>query len=204
MAFFRRRGNSLTLLHGIRTSSGVRQRVLHTFSNLAELQRLLDIGGWPKFCHGDGTEVPEVAPDWEDVHRQALALEATATLPEPDPLDRFDKLRRALAYAGRELGFLNPDQDGHRQMVLALGPELKNCLYYGQIALDRVRGKDHEMAQEFAGYWFPIQSWCRLWSSRLADFWLDEIGRVPPSCSRRPAAMIPLTRISIIPKASAG
>ena len=155
MAFFRRRGNSLTLIHGHRTAFGVRQKVLHTFSNAGELQHLFQVGGWPKFCLEIEQKFPEVAPDWEEVKRQALELQDAGPVQEPDSGEQLTKLRRALAYASRELARLNCRCDRDRKTALALGPDLKNCLFYGQILVETMRGRTREEAIEETRYVVP-------------------------------------------------
>lgn len=132
MAFWKVRGQTVSLLHGKRTSGGVRQKVLHTFASLDELAHTLQ-QAWVRFIQTVEQAHPRVAPKWEEVRTQGLKLleNAPASTTEQEELNR---VRRALRFAARALYSLDEAR------TVALAPELLDCLEAG---LHLIHGQHH-------------------------------------------------------------
>jgi tetratricopeptide (TPR) repeat protein len=154
MAFFRQRGASLTLIHGVRTSSGVRQKILHTFASVKELHQLLESGGWPKFCMSIEQKFPHIVPNWDEIKRQAVALPSQPALDFEPPFN-LGKLRSALAFVGRELSHLDTRKKANLELLLGLGPELKDCALQTSIWMGIASGRTPEQARDFAHLFVP-------------------------------------------------
>lgn len=152
MAFFRQRGETLALLHGLRDGVGVPQRVLYTFAHSSELRDAMEDGPWQRFCLEIEQKHPDVAPDWNAVRTQARKLLAQAPAPvERDQQERGAKLKRALRYAQRELARLHLGQEHDRETLNSIGPDLIECLRMGTFLLECARGRTPEMAWELTG-----------------------------------------------------
>lgn len=124
MAYFRVRGSSITLLHGVRAPGrGVRQRRIWTFSGVAELRRWLAPDAWAALQIQVEQRHPELAIDWAKVRQQAVEMVATEKSPGRRPEDRLKRLRRALVRLQREL----PDgrRPDDRDVARSLGPLLR-------------------------------------------------------------------------------
>lgn len=132
MAFWRVRGQTISLLHGKRTSGGVKQKVLHTFASFEELGHTLQ-QAWVRFMQTMEQAHPRVAPKWEEVRTQGLKLleNAPSLSPEHEELNR---VRRALRFAARALYSLDEAK------TVALAPELLECL---EVGLERIHGQDN-------------------------------------------------------------
>ncbi|MFN8610905.1 MAG: tetratricopeptide repeat protein [Vulcanimicrobiota bacterium] len=136
MAFWRVRGQSISLLHGRRTASGVKQSVLHTFADFAELGKTMQEANWVRFTQTVEQAHPRVAPRWDQLREQASRL-----LEQAEPASAaqdWSKLRKALKYAATHLypSVLTPVDENK---TMALAPELLDCLEAG---LMRILGRD--------------------------------------------------------------
>lgn len=121
MAWFRVRGNSITLVHGIRTpGSGVRQRRIRTFSGAEDLRRHLEPDAWARLQVQVEQEHLRLSLDWKALHRQAVELAGPAPGPRVDK-ERMGRLRRTLRRLVREL-----PADSH-EVARALGPLLRDA-----------------------------------------------------------------------------
>ncbi len=138
MAFWRVRGQSISLLHGQRTGSSVRQSLLHTFSSWDDLAREVQPEHWSRFVQSIEQAHPKVAPRWSEVRAQALELLKQAPSPAP-PAEDLTRVRKALRYAARAL-YASPVRPVDHRLTQALAPELFACLEAG---LMRIHGHDH-------------------------------------------------------------
>ena len=140
MAFWRVRGQSIALLHGRRTSSGVKQTVLHTFTDFTDLSKALKDENWGRFTQGVEQNHPRVAPRWAQLRAQAeeLLQQAQPAAPEADDLS---KLRKALKYVATQL-YPSPLRPVDDTKTLALAPELLDCLEAGLL---RILDRDHPL-----------------------------------------------------------
>lgn len=139
MSFFRKRGASLSLLHGERSRTGVRQLVLHTFRDAHELQRILEPAAWARFCCEVEQRHPGVAPNWTKVRERALALTQNLAAASAAP-DSRRKLRRAMTHVTRELRRLRSDDPGCRETAISLGRRVVDMLFSGHALVEHFRG----------------------------------------------------------------
>lgn len=134
MAFFRIRGNSISLLHGQRDEArGVRHRRLRTFKGASELRAHLEPESWARLRLAVEQEHPELALDWESLRRQAEEL----LCGQPGSAPPFEQRRKALRRALHKLERVLPEDD--RRLARAVGPLLRRIVnrayrLYGSIA----------------------------------------------------------------------
>ena len=152
MAFWRVRSKGISLIHGQRKGGEVRQRVLHTFKNAAELRPILDDQGWLAFRAMVEQKHPQIAPRWEGVREQAERLwqERAPDLVQPGLWERQLKFRKALRLVSRELWRLREADE-----VMAAGREVSDCLLSGLRLLLRQRGMSAEDARLAAAQTVP-------------------------------------------------
>lgn len=146
MAFWRVRGQAISLLHGRRTESGVKQKVLHTFASFEDLSKTLESEHWARFTQSIEQANPRVAPKWQEVRDQGLVLveQARPQSPAPSPQDDLNKLRKALRFVTRAIypAFMRPVDPN---LTVALAPELLECLEAGLL---RLHGREESAIEE--------------------------------------------------------
>jgi tetratricopeptide (TPR) repeat protein len=138
MAYFRLRGNSITLLHGFRQDFGVRQKRLRTFSGPEDLRAALAPESWARLQIEVEQRHPECALNWGEVRTQAEKLLHHLSPDVPETWeDRLDAVARPARALARALQRLRPEEvDLVRQ---AVGPSVAQivkfyCAPYEELA----------------------------------------------------------------------
>jgi len=107
MAYFRLRGNSITLLHGFREDFGVRQKRLRTFSGPDALRAALAPESWARLQIEVEQRHPDCALNWVELRGQAEKVlnQLSPDVPETweNRLDAVARPARALVRALKRL-----------------------------------------------------------------------------------------------------
>ncbi|MFA5507050.1 MAG: tetratricopeptide repeat protein [Vulcanimicrobiota bacterium] len=121
MAFFRKRGNSVSLLHGVRHEEfGVRHIKLHTFSGLEQLRAALEEGAWQRLQVQVEQMHPELMLNWNKLREQATEL-CSAPERRPNLQERIEATHKAARKLIDSLSGLPEPQD---LFLKAVGPQL--------------------------------------------------------------------------------
>ena len=136
MAFWRVRGQAISLLHGRRTDGGVKQKLLHTFASFDDLSKALETENWARFTQSVEQAHPRVAPKWKEVRDQGLRLlqQAQPQTAAPSDQDELNKVRKALRFVTRAI-YPSVMQPVDESKTVALAPELLECLEAGLLRL---------------------------------------------------------------------
>lgn len=146
MPFFRQKGDTISLVHGVPGPDGLEQRLLHTFDSREQLSATLADGIWASFCMQVEQRHPEVAPDWNEVRGQGLRLLGQ---PEPSP-SAPTKLKRAMRFIQRELSRHGIDSPEGKALLASVWPEMLANLQLQLVLLERARGEELSEAMEMA------------------------------------------------------
>lgn len=131
MAFFRTRGNSISLLHGVRNEGmGVRHVKLHTFSSLDQLRAALEDGAWRRLQVRVEQEHPNLMLRWDVLRQQGMEL-CSASERKPNLQERVEATNKAARKLIDSLCALPEPQELY---LKAVGPKLVEVI---RVALHR-------------------------------------------------------------------
>lgn len=131
MAFFRIRGNSISLLHGVRNEGmGVRHVRLHTFSSLEQLRAALEDGAWRRLQVRIEQQHPDLMLRWDALRQHGLEL-CSASERKPNLQERVEATNKAARKLIDSLCGLPEPEDLY---LRAVGPKLAEVV---RVALHR-------------------------------------------------------------------
>ncbi len=136
MAFFRVRGNSITLLHGVRVEMGVRHQRLHTFrGGVEELRKLLEPSEWSRFQVQVEQSHPQVLLDWPALRQQAEELCHAKSQAGPTFEQQVDAVKKASRQLVKALHGGGQDRE---LFARAVGPSLLDAIEHSMRAYSRL------------------------------------------------------------------